>query len=285
MIKVGQFNFLKIASQSARGGLLEAGELGQIFLPAKQLPAQSKVGDRLSVFLYRNSHDEIVATTQKPKVEIGGIACLKVTSVTKVGAFVDWGLPKELLIPFGEQTQRLKIGDTPIVFVYLDNSDRLCASTKLNKKLVAETQGLKSGDAVNLIVGDKSDLGYKMVVNQKFWGLLHFSDVVQPLQFGQILRGYIKNLRPDRRVDISLVPMGLPANSDSLSQKIMQKLSSEGGYMAIGDKTPPEQIYQLFGVSKKRFKSELGKLFKQRRIIIETSGIRLTGKKPDSVKK
>ncbi|WP_444994969.1 CvfB family protein [Aliikangiella sp. IMCC44359] len=274
MIKIGQFNFLKISRQSTRGTFLEAGPLGQVFLPAKLTPSYCRPGDKIQVFLYRDSHDEVVATTKKPRVEVGGVACLKVVSVSRVGAFLNWGLPKDLLVPFGEQSKKMEVDEYHIVRVYEDNTGRICGSSKLNKLLKAETTGLKKGDAVNLIIGDKTDLGYKVIVNQKFWGVLHNSDVYQDFKYGQSIKGYIKNLRQDHRVDICLKQPGA-IGDESLASKILSKVENSDGFLPISDKSPPELIYKTFNVSKKVFKAELGKLYKQRKIIIDKNGIKL----------
>jgi uncharacterized protein len=260
MIKIGQFNFLKICQKSSRGMLLFAGEFGQVFLPAAQVPSHCEVGDKIQVFLYRDIHDEVVATTKKPRVEVGGIACLKVITVNQVGAFLDWGLPKDLFAPFGEQIKKIS------------------ASSKLNKFIKAESQGLETGQEVNLIVGDKSDLGFKMIVNQSYWGVLHDSDVFRELRYGQSLRGFIKNVRADKRLDITLKQPGY-VQDESLEKKIVDALKANQGFSPVNDKSAPELIYKLFGVSKKVFKAEIGSLYKQRIIVIEKDGIRLNEQK------
>lgn len=274
MIKIGQFNFLQISQKSSKGVFLEAGEFGMVFLPKNQTPSYCEIGDKIQVFLYRDSRDEVIATTRKPKVEVGGVACLKVVSISTIGAFLDWGLPKDLFVPFGEQIKKMAIDEFHIVRVYEDNTGRICASSKLNKTIKPETRGLRVGQAVSLIVGDKSDLGYKMIVNQSFWGVLHNDDVFREMRYGQVLKGFIKNLRQDTRIDITLKEPGFSAN-ESLSNKILKKLQTTGGHSKLNDKSPPELIYKEYGVSKKVFKAELGKLYKQRKIIINKEGISL----------
>jgi len=274
MIKIGQFNFLKISQKTSRGTFLQAGPFGTVFLPAAQTPSFCEVGDKIQVFLYRDSNDEVVATTKKPRVEVGGVACLKVVSTSTVGAFLDWGLPKDLFVPFGEQSQRMQEGESYIVRVYEDNTGRICASSKLNKFVKAETKGLAAGQQVNLIVGDKTDLGHKVIINQLYWGVLHHDDIFRELRVGQNLKGYIKKVRPDNRVDVSLKQPGFSDN-ESLSSKILKKIKAADGALKINDKSPPEIIYKEFGVSKKVFKATLGTLYKQRKIIIEKDGLRL----------
>ena len=274
MIQIGQFNFLKISQKTSRGTFLFAGDFGQVFLPANQTPSHCEIGDRIQVFLYRDTHDEVVATTKKPRVELGGVACLKVLELTQIGAFLDWGLPKDLFVPFGEQSKRMNVGEYHIVRVYQDNTGRICGSSKLNKSVKPESQGLKTGQQVNLIVGDKTDLGYKMIVNETYWGVLHESDVFRKIRYGQYLKGFIKNVRKDKRLDICLKKPGFEQN-ESLATKIIKTLKANKGFSEIYDKSAPEVIYQQYGVSKKVFKAELGALYKKRQIKLEKDGIRL----------
>lgn len=275
MIKLGQFNFLSITQNSSRGALLKAGSLGMAFLPARQIPPHCEVGDKVQVFLYRDSNNELIATTKKPRIQVGGVACLKVLSVNKIGAFLDWGLPKDLFVPFGEQSQPMQEGEFYIVRAYEDNQGRICASSKLNKFIQSEAQGLANGQSVNLIVAEKTDLGYKMIVNQSFWGLIHHQDVFRELRYGQHLKGFIKKVRTDKRLDISLQAAGKQENLP-LAKKILALLEQQNGFSELNDKSPPEIIYQTFGVSKKVFKAEIGRLYKLRKITIEKNGIRLS---------
>ncbi len=274
MAQIGQFNFLKILRKSSRGTFLEGGNLGQIYLPAKLTPKYNEVGDKIQVFLYHDSHDEVVATTKKPRVEIGGIACLKVVSANQVGAFLDWGLPKDLFVPFGQQQQKMNVDEFHIVHVYEDNTGRVCGSSKLNQVVKNESSGLKNGDAVNLIVGSQTDLGYKMIVNGTYWGVLHKLDIFRELRYGQHLKGFIKKVRDDKKLDITLKQVGFQSN-ETLTDKIMQILHDNNGVSDFSDKSPPELIYQEFGVSKKVFKAALGTLYKQRKIEISPKGIKL----------
>jgi predicted RNA-binding protein (virulence factor B family) len=257
--------------------LLNAQKLGLVFLPEKELPRYSEIGDKVQVFLYYNSSDELVATTKRPRVELGGIACLKVLSVNHIGAFLDWGLPKDLFVPFGEQSKKMQVDELHIVKVYEDNTGRICGSSKLNKFIKQESQGLKTGQEVRLMVGEQTDLGCKMIVNQSFWGVLHHADIFRELRYGQNLKGYIKKVREDKRLDISLKTPGHVEN-ESLAKKIFKQIEKDEGLCAINDKSPPELIYKTFGVSKKVYKAELGKLYKQRKIVIEKNGIRLADK-------
>ncbi len=275
MVNIGQHNFLKIQRKTGRGTFLAAGSLGELFLPKGQTPEYCEVGDKIQVFVYFNSDNEAVATTKKPRASVGEVACLEVVSTNQVGAFLDWGLPKDLFVPFGQQSTPMEVGRRYIVAVYLDNTGRVAASSKLNRFVKAETRGLKVGDKVKALVGEKSDLGYKLIINSKYWGMLHFSDVFKPIKYGQSLTAYVKNLRADHRIDMSLEGGDFQSREMSLQQKILQLLEENDGFCAINDKTSPEIIYKTFGVSKKVFKSTLGKLYKNRRISIDKQGIRL----------
>ncbi len=298
MLKIGQFNFLKITQKTSKGTFFQAGEFGMVFLPENQTPSHTEVGDKIEVFLYRDSRNDIRATTKRPKIQVGGVACLEVISTSTVGAFLDWGLPKDLLVPFGEQMKPMAVGEFHIVRAYEDNTGRICATSKLNKSIKAETTGLQVGMPVNLIVGDKTDLGYKMIVNQQFWGVLHHSDVFKELKYGQSIKGYIKNLRADTKIDISLAPTAAtlsaaPVKTSHYSQaaqsvqpvranqaepltvKILSKIKNAGGFLPVTDKSAPEIIYKEFSVSKKVFKAAIGTLYKKRQISIEKDGIRI----------
>jgi len=275
MVNIGQFNFLTIARKTARGTFLVAGNLGELFLPKGQTPEFCEAGDKIEVFVYRNSDDEAVATTKKPRASVGEIACLEVVLCNSVGAFMDWGLPKDLFAPFGQQSIPMKVGERHIVAIYQDNTGRIAASSKLNRFVKAETSGLKVGQKVKALIGDKTDLGYKLIINNRFWGVLHLSDVFQPLKYGQAVTAYIKKVRPDGKVDMTLNEMGENSGNSSLQSKILELLKRNDGFYPINDKSSPDKIYQLFSVSKKVFKSTIGKLYKNKQIVIDKDGIRL----------
>jgi uncharacterized protein len=275
MVKFGQYNFLKILRKTARGTFLQADNHGELFLPKGQTPDYCEAGDKIEVFVYRNSDDEAVATTKRPRASVGEVACLEVVSVNSLGAFMEWGLPKDLFAPFGQQGTPMKVGERHVVAIYLDNTGRIAASSKLNRFIKAETSGLKSGQKVKAIVGDKTDLGYKLVVNSKFWGLLHLGDVFQPLKYGQMITAYVKRVRSDSRLDMTLNDVAGDNSNTSLQSRILTLLKDNQGFYPINDKTSPEVIYKTFAVSKKIFKSTIGKLYKNRQIKIEKDGIRI----------
>lgn len=278
MVNIGQYNFLKIARKTARGTFLAAGNLGELFLPKGQTPEYCEAGDKIEVFVYRNSDNEAVATTKRPRASVGDIACLEVISCNSVGAFLDWGLPKDLFAPFGQQGTPMNVGERHIVAVYQDNTGRVAASSKLNRYVKAETSGMKVGQKVKVIIGDKTDLGYKMIVNSRFWGVLHHSDVFQPLKYGQTTTAYIKKIRSDSRLDMTMQEMDGDNSNTSLQSRILNLLKEKQGFCPVNDKTSPEIIYKTFAVSKKIFKSTIGKMYKNRQISIDKDGIRLCSK-------
>lgn len=275
MVNFGQYNYLKIVRKTGRGTFLAAGKLGELFLPKGQTPEYCEAGDKIEVFVYRNSDDEAVATTKRPRACVGDVACLEVVSANSVGAFLDWGLPKDLFAPFGQQSTPMKVGERHIVAIYQDNTGRIAASSKLNRFVKAETSGVKIGQKVKVIVGDKTDIGIKMVVNSKFWGVLHSSDIFEPLKYGQTTTAYIKKVRPDGRLDMTMKEIGGDNQNSTLQSKILTLLKENDGFYPVNDKTTPDVIYKTFAVSKKVFKSTIGKLYKNRQITIDKDGIRI----------
>lgn len=281
MILIGSSNFLKVARISGPGAFLVAVDDErdeEVLLPGAQVPEGCKAGDVLEVFVYHDSEDRPVATTLRPKAQVGEVASLRVVSINDAGVFLDWGLPKDLLLPYNEipreQKSALEPGRQMLVMVFQDESGRVAASARLDDFLASEAGGFNEGDKVSVVVASRTELGLRVVVNDRYWGLVHNNEVFGTVRMGERRDGWIKSLRSDRRLNISLQPPG-PARTDPVAQKILDRLGAEGGYMAVGDKTPPEAIYKLFGVSKKVFKQAIGGLFKARRIVIEPGGIRL----------
>ncbi len=216
-------------------------------------------------------------STLKPLVEVGEFASLKVVSVEEVGNFLDWGLPKNLLLPFGEQTRSLRPGDRVLVHVYRDQADRPVASMRLDRHLDKSPASYEEGQKVDLIIGGETDLGYKAIINHKHWGLLYSDEVFQLLHTGQKIVGYIRKLRPDGKIDLILQPAGHQATGE-IGTRILELLQQKGGFLPINDKTPAEEIYERFGVSKKKYKIALGGLYKQRLLKVDHDGIRLVSK-------
>lgn len=277
MVELGQMNKLKMVKRLNQGIYLDGGNDGEILLPAKEVPENMADDDILEVFVYLDSEDRPIATLEQPYALVGDFACLKVKAIERVGAFLDWGLPKDLFLPFAEQTRELKIGQYVVVYLYLDKSDRISASMRLDRNISKEAGTYEEGQSVDLFIAAKTDLGFKAVINGQHWGILYFNEVFETLDFGQKTKGYIKSLRPDGKIDLSLQKAGYKAQDD-IGEKILEILKQKNGFLPITDKTPPETIYQVFGVSKKKYKMALGGLYKKRLIAIEETGIRLLNK-------
>lgn len=274
MLDLGHIQKLKIVDIIERGAYLEDGHGNEVLLPMKEVPKEAQSGQELEVFIYRDSEDRLIATTDRPFAEVGSFASLKVKSVDKIGAFLDWGLPKDLFLPYSEQTRELKPGLYAMVAVYIDNSDRIAASMRWERHMSKEVPAYKENQAVNLVIMGRSDLGYKALVDGKYAGMLFENEVFERLEQGQKISGFIKQVRSDGKIDLLLQPMGNFGTSD-LSAKILEAIKAKGGFLPVTEKTDPEVIYELFGVSKKKYKMALGGLYKSRKITIADDGIRL----------
>jgi uncharacterized protein len=275
MTEIGKYNKLNILRKLDFGFYLDGLELGDILLPMRYAPEGCKPGDEVEVFIYFDSEDRIIATTEKPHACVGEFACLKVVSVNSIGAFLDWGLSKDLLVPFREQKQPMEEGKWYVVFVYIDaDSNRIAASAKLGQFLSNEPADFKEGEEVNLFIVSQTKLGYKAIINGSHEGILYENEVFQTLQKGQKTRGFIKKIREDGKTDLRLFEDGY-AKVDELSKKILSILQDNKGFMQVTDKSPAEEIYLLFGMSKKTFKKAVGSLYKQRLILTGPDGIRL----------
>mgnify|MGYP000635349718 CR=1 FL=1 len=274
---VGKYANLEIGELLPMGALLIAGEMGNILLPNKQVPDKSQVGDVVKVFIYLDSEDRVIATCQRPRVTVGQVANLQVADVNEMGAFLDWGLVKDLFLPFAEQKTRLEVDQNCIVYVYMDNTDRIIATTRLNRFIKDEVaviyDNYNPGDKVRVLIAARTELGYKAIVDNKYWGLIHNSDIRQAVRVGQKVDAYIRKQRDDKRLDLSLQPIGYQ-KVGGLSEQIMQKVEEGNGFLALSDKSPAELIEMHFGVSKRAFKMAIGKLYKDRKIVIESKGIR-----------
>lgn len=278
MIEQGKKIQLKIAKR-ATFGLFLADESGEeVLLPNKYCDNKMTPGDSIEVFVYRDSEGKKVATTLNPKILLYEFAQLKVSAVTGVGAFLDWGLEKELMVPFREQKQKMELGRWYIVYLDLDlESDRLYASNRVERFLQNDQISVKEGEEVELLVLQKTDLGYSLIINHKHKGLVFDNEIFQEIRVGNRLKGYVKKIREDGKIDISLHPIGFRNFNDANSELIFKKLEENGGFLAVSDKSSPDEIYELFGISKKAFKKSLGTLYKQRKIEIQAEGIKLVG--------
>ena len=274
MVEVGRFNRLKVVKEVAFGLYLDGDDWGEILLPNKFVPKGTQVNDVLEVFLYFDSEDEIIATTQRPRAQRGRFAFLEVIDVNPVGAFLDWGLDKDLLAPRPEQRRPMQIGKSYIVYVKQDGEGRLVASSKIDRFLDQRPPRWERGDEVSLLIAEETDLGTKAIVNDSHWGLIHKADIFQQLRYGKRMRGYIKQLRGDGKIDLMLSKTGKEKIGD-LGGDILALLRKRGGFLALHDKSSPEEIKRTLGTSKKSFKSAIGHLYKKRLIRIESDGIRL----------
>ncbi len=275
MAELGKYNDLRVVKELDFGLYLDGDELGEILLPIRQVPPKTQPDDIIEVFLYKDSEDRIIATTREPYAIVEEFAVLRVAEVNKTGAWLDWGLDKHLLVPFCEQKQDMEEGKTYLVYVYVDiESQRLVASSKLDKFLDNIPPEYEVGQEVDLLISNKSDIGYTAVINNMHSGLIYENEVFQKITRGQKIKGYIKKLRDDDKIDLILQKPGFQ-KIDNISQLILNKLKSEGGFLSVTDKSQPDEIKRLFEISKKNFKKAIGTLYKQRLIVIEKEGIKL----------
>ena len=275
MAEIGKINTMRINRAVDFGVYLDGGEEGEILMPKKYIPEGKKIGDEVEAFVYMDSEDRPVATTEKPLVQVGQFGALKVLEVNELGAFADWGVLKDLLIPYAEQRENLEEGQSIVVYVYLDKvSRRIVGSAKVEKFLDTFALDVEEGDEVDLMVFGKTPLGYKAIVNGLHTGVLYKNEVFKPLRIGDQMKGFIKKIREDEKIDLSLSKVSFEQSKD-LTSIIIAKLKENGGFLRVTDKSNPDVIYQLFGESKKTFKKAVGHLYKQRLIVIEQEGIRL----------
>lgn len=277
MIALGQFHTLPVAKLTDFGAFLSVPDGKEILLPRRFVTSELVVGDFVRVFVYLDSEDRPVATTETPRVQVGQFALLEAKAVTRVGAFLDWGLGKELLVPFAEQQRPMEEGKRYLVYVYLNEQDgRIVASSKLDKFLDKYRPRYAPGQEVDLIIGTSTDLGYKAIVNHAHWGVLFSSEVFQRVSFGQKLRGFIKQVRPDGKIDLTL--QNKAAQRDQLAEKVMRYVSKQGGFAPLHDKSSPEEISRALGMSKAAFKRTIGSLYKAGELNLEPEGIRIVAK-------
>lgn len=279
MIDIGKYNELKIQRQTSFGLYLsdETGE--EVLLPNKYCPENFELNDPIRVFVYLDSTEKKVATNIIPKITLNEFAFLKVNAVTTVGAFLDWGLEKDLLVPYREQNQKMEAGRWYLVYLELDTkTDRLYASNRIERVLQNEVMELDEGDEVDLIIYKKTDLGFKAIVNNKHKGLIFKNEIFKEIKIGDRLKGFVKKIRDDNKLDITLQAPGFEKSIDSNTELIIQLLVKNEGFIAVTDKSSPEEIYKEFGISKKAFKKAIGGLYKKGKIIIEDDGIKLIQK-------
>ncbi len=275
MAEIGKLNNLRVVKEVDFGLYLDGGEHGEILLPKRYVPENAKPEDILEVFIYLDSEDRIIATTETPYIMLSEFACLKAVAVTSMGAFLDWGLMKDLFVPFREQKLKMEEGRWYIVTVYLDSeTKRLVASAKIEKFLDNLPPDYEAGQEVDLLIAGETDLGFNAIINNKHLGVIYKNEIFQPLRKGERIKGYIKKIREDEKIDLLLQKPGY-AKIDDISMKIVEVLKKHDGFLPVTDKSDPDTIYELFGVSKKTYKKAIGALFKFRIIDIEDKGVRL----------
>ncbi len=278
MTSIGQTNTLSVIKRVDFGVYLDGDELGEILLPSREVPDGCQVGDQVQAFLYNDSQDRLIATTTMPLAQVGDLARLNVIDVNPVGAFLDWGLPKDLLVPKNEQQEPMRKGRSYLVYVDLDTSGRrVFASTKLDRYFSALQVDVQEGEQVDLVIAERSEVGYRAVVNKLCFGLLYANEVYEPLDIGQQIKGYVKSLRLDGKIDLSLQKPGYDKVLEA-KETIVRVLEHNGGVLKVTDKSSPQRIQSLFGCSKKTYKQAVGALYKARRVRLEADGLHLTTK-------
>lgn len=277
MVEIGKINKLSVKKVQAYGAQLDGGEAGDVLLPLKDVPDTCRPGDVMEVFVYQDREGHLRASARRPTVTVGRFARLRVAANGPTGSFLNWGLEKDLFVPKSEQPQRMEEGRSYLVYVFLDEeSKRITGSARLDTFLNLTPPDYKEGQEVELIILAQTDLGYRAIVNHRHEGMLYKNEVFKKLMSGQELKGYVKKVRDDQKIDLILQKPGYQG-VDDIAQHILKTIKASGGRMAVTDKTAPEDIYALFGVSKKVFKKAVGALYRKKLIVIEPGGIK-TGK-------
>ncbi|OED43749.1 GntR family transcriptional regulator [Endozoicomonas sp. (ex Bugula neritina AB1)] len=279
MAKVGRMNRLKVVNLLDFGAFLDGGLMDDILMPKRFVPESCTIGDELDVFVYLDSDGVPIATTLRPKAQVGQFAALKVTDTNRVGAFLDWNMPKELLAPFSEQKDRMVKDHFYMVYVYQEKeSYRIAASSKISKFLSTVPHSYKNGQPVSLMICDKTDIGFTVIVEGKYMAVLFEQDITEPVRLGMKLDGFIKRVRSDGKLDVCLKKPGFDKSAISgLGQEILRQLEENDGFLPFNDRSDPEVIKRVFGASKRSFKMALGSLYKQRLVKLDQDGVRSTG--------
>ncbi len=278
MIEIGKINQLRIVKEVDFGLYLDGEESGEILLPKRYAPIVFEIGESLSVFIYKDSEDRIIATTEVPFAMVEEFALLKVISVDRIGAFMDWGLMKDLLVPFSEQQVRMEAGKNYIIRVLLDEeTDRLIGSARIEKFLDKTPPTYTTGEEVNVLIANQTDLGYKVIINNSHTGIIYKNEIYTTIHRGQRLKAYISKVREDNKIDVCINKPGFE-KIDLLTDRILNMLKENNGFLPISDKSESEEIYKIFGESKKTFKKAVGALYKKKKISIEEKGIHLSSK-------
>jgi len=279
MIKIGRFNKLRIVKELGFGLYLDGAEAGEILLPRRYVPQNFEIDEIIEVFIYKDSEDRIIATTELPYAISGEYALLKTKSVDKFGAFMEWGLMKDLLVPFSEQQVRMEQGKKYIVRVLIDElTQRIVGSSRIEKFLDLTPPEFIEGEEVDVLIANQTELGYKVIINSSHTGIVYQNEVFRPIERGQKLKAFIRKVREDHKIDVCLNKPGYE-KIDSLTDRILNKLHEVGGFIPLNDKSDSQEIYELFYESKKTFKKAVGALYKQKKILIEENGIRLNNRR------
>ena len=279
MLQLGKRNDMVVARKVDFGVYLDGGDIGDVLLPKRYVPEGCEVGDTVNVFLYLDNDERLVATTKKSLVEVNHFAFLEVKWINEHGAFLDWGLMKDLFCPFREQKMKMQVGKKYVVYAYIDAvTYRIVASAKVEKFLSDEEPPYSNGDEVEILVQQKTDLGFKAIIDDKFGGMIFDNDVFKEIRTGDRMKAYIKQIRPDGKIDLSLQPSGRENVVGFAGRLLRTLIETENGFLPYHDKTSPDEIYAAFGVSKKTFKKAVGDLYKHFFITIESNGIALTDK-------
>lgn len=274
-MEIGRYNTLELLRITSVGAFLGDDEGNDVLLPTKWIPEGTQVGDMLDVFVYTDSEDRPIATTLTPNACVNEFGFMRVNQVNDVGAFLDWGIEKDLFVPFREQRLKMEEGRSYVVYLYFDiATGRVAASNRTSRFLDNDTLTVKEGDTVDLLVFARTDLGYKVIVNHTHAGIIYANEVIRPLNVGEKHNGFIRKVRDDNKLDISLQPIGYAAVEPN-GQVILDRLKQSKGFLPYTDKTDPETIRQKLGMSKKVFKKAVGLLYRERRITIADDGIRL----------
>ena len=274
-IELGKFNQLEVVKEVDFGVYLDGGEEGEILLPTRYVPEDCKIGDILNVFLYLDMDERLIATTLTPFVQVGQFACLEVSWVNQYGAFLNWGLMKDLFVPFREQKMKMQVGRKYVVHAHLDEeSYRIVASAKVERYLSKEKPEYAAGEEVNILIWQKTDLGFKAIIDNKYSGLLYENEIFSSIETGMEMKAFVKQVREDGKVDLILQKPGFE-KVDDFAKTLLDYIKEQGGRIHLNDKSPAEDIYDTFGVSKKNFKKGVGDLYKKRLIALHEDGIAL----------
>jgi len=274
MIQVGQYNELEVVKELDFGIYFREGDV-EILMPTKWVPQGTKIGDTLNVFVFRDSDDRLIATTVKPFATADTFAFLEAKQVNEIGAFMDWGMDKDLLVPFREQAQRMEAGKSYVVFVYVDEpTDRLVGSTKLSRFILREEVDVQEGDIVDLLIYSETDLGFNAIVNDLYTGLIYKNEIFEAIRIGDKMQGFVKRVREDEKIDLSLQKSGFEL-VDDVKWRILKLMKEEKGFLALNDNSTPEEIKAKLSISKKAFKKAIGALYRERLVKLTDKGVEL----------